>query len=248
MTVTKKGDFISLIYTAKVKETDEIFDTSSADVAKEAKIFKENMIYEPMLVVIGESWVIRGLDEKLVGLEDGKKDTIAVPPEKAFGLRDPSKIKLVPLKKFRGQKVAPFPGLEVDIDGKPAVVRSVGGGRGQVDFNSPLSGRTLVYDVEIKDVLVDNLQKIKALIHRRISSIDADKFGVEIAEKKLVVNVPNDALAIERLQLAKRGVASDIQKYIAGIMEITFIEKYMLKDAKKPAEEAQKPRPETSPS
>lgn len=248
LTLTSKGDFVLIDYTAKVKETNEVFDTSSAETAKQSKIFKENMIYEPMLVAIGENWVLKGLDEQLAGLDVGKKVTIEIPPEKAFGLRDPSKIKLVPLRKFKDQKIAPYPGLEVDVDGRPAVIRSVGAGRVQVDFNSPLAGRTLVYDVEVKQILTDKQQKIKALIHRRIPSVNADKFTVEIDGEKIVVHVPDEALTLERLQLAKRGTVSDIKKYIPEISEIIFIEKYILKEAKKPSEEEPKPQREASPS
>jgi len=219
-------------YTAKVKETGSIFDTSLADVAKQANIYKENTVYEPMLVVVGEGWVLRGLDEKLVGLEVAEKKTIEVPPEGAFGPRDPNKIKLTSLRKFQEGKVTPYPGLEVEIDGKLAVVRSVGAGRVQVDFNPPLAGRTLIYDIEVKRILVDPLEKIQALIHRRIPSVDVGKFKVEFSEKNVTVNVPEEAFALDRLQLAKRGVVADVQKFLPEIEAVTFIEKYLRKEAK----------------
>ncbi len=248
MTLTNKGDFVLIDYSAKIKETNDVFDTSLAETAKQAKIFKENTIYEPMLVAIGESWVLKGLDEQLVGLEEGKKVTIEIPSEKAFGPRDPNKIKLVSLRKFKDQKFTPYPGLEVEVDGKPAVVRSVGAGRVQVDFNSPLAGRTLIYDIDVKQILTDEQQKVKALIHRRIPSVDIKKFTVEINEDKIIISTPAEALALERLQLSKRGVVSDIQRYVQRMSEVVFIDKYVLKETKKNGEEEVKPQPEASPS
>mgnify|MGYP000610232690 FL=1 len=224
MALINKGDFILMDYVAKIKETNTVFDTSLAEVAKQNGIFRENFIYEPMLVVVGEGWVLKGLDEKLTGLEVGKKAVIEVPPEKAFGLRDPSKIKVVPLRKFQQQKITPYPGLEVEIDGKLAVVRSVGAGRVQVDFNPPLAGKTLIYEVEVKKLLQTPEEKIKALIHRRIPNIPPEKFELEFSEKTVTIKMPEEALSLDRLQPVKRGIASDIQRFFADIETIVFID------------------------
>jgi len=239
-----KGYFILLDYAAKVKETNMIFDTSIADMAKEAKIYKEKAIYEPMLVVVGEGWVLKGLDEKLVNLELQKKTTIEVPPTGGFGPRDPGKIRLVSLRKFRQQKIAPYPGLEVEMEGKSAVVRSVGAGRVQVDFNPPLAGKTLVYDVEVKRIFETPIEKIRALIHRRIPTVDAGKSGVKLSEKALNIDVPEEAFALDGLQLAKRGIVADIQKCLPEVEVITFVERHVRKEAKgasQPQREEERP-------
>ncbi|RLG92480.1 MAG: peptidylprolyl isomerase [Candidatus Hecatellales archaeon] len=249
MNLVNKGDFILMDYTAKIKETNTVFDTSLAEVAKQNGIFKENVVYEPMLVVVGEGWVLKGLDEKLQGLEVGKKTVIEISPEKAFGLRDPSKIKVIPLRKFQQQKITPYPGLEVEIDGKLAVVRSVGAGRVQVDFNPPLAGKTLVYEVEVKRLLQTPEEKIKALIHRRIPNIPAEKFELEILENSVTVKVPEEALSLDRLQPIKRGVASDIQKFFPNIDTVVFVDRYVRKKKTEPSKaEKEKPEQETSQS
>ncbi|MCX8176552.1 MAG: FKBP-type peptidyl-prolyl cis-trans isomerase, partial [Candidatus Bathyarchaeota archaeon] len=111
MSIVGRGDFILIDYVAKVKETGTVFDTNISSVAKESKIFKEDGVYEPMLVVVGEGWVLKGLDEKLVGIKVGEKTVVELSPEKAFGPRDPNKIKLIPLRKFQQQKISPYPGM-----------------------------------------------------------------------------------------------------------------------------------------
>ena len=58
----QKGDFILINYTSKVKETNEVFDTTYEETAKKEHLFKEGETYEPKLVVIGESWVLKALD------------------------------------------------------------------------------------------------------------------------------------------------------------------------------------------
>jgi len=53
------------------------------------------------------------------------------------------------LQEFRKRQVIPFPGMTVNIDNLIGVVRTVSGGRVIVDFNHPLAGRKLEYEVKI---------------------------------------------------------------------------------------------------
>jgi len=240
---TAKGDFILLDYTAKVKETGEVFDTCSADVARQANIFRENATYEPMLVVLGENWVLKSLDEKLIGLEAGKRETIEIPPAEAFGPRDPSKIRSIPLRRFDTKKMFPHPGMEIEYEGRPAIVRSVGAGRVLIDFNLPLAGKTLVYDLEIKKILQTPLEKISGLIHRRIPMVPVEKFKIDLKEKEVDIEVAEEALNLEGLNIAMRGIASDIQKYFPDIAVVQFIARYERKEAKTaPTREEAKPQ------
>ncbi len=222
----QKGDFIFIEYVTKVKETGEVFDTTSGEEAKKGGIFKENTVYEPMLVAVGEGWVLKGLDDSLVGLEVGKPTTVEILPEQGFGSRDPNKIRLIPLRRFRGQKITPYPGAQLEIDGKLAVVRAVGAGRVQVDFNPPLAGKTLIYDLTVKDVIKSKTDKIKALIHRRLPTVDMQKVKLRVAEKRVSIELPEEAFFLEGIQFAKRGAAADIQKFLPEIENIVFTETY----------------------
>ena len=46
------GDFVRLNFTGKIKENDEIFDTTFEDVAKEAGLFDENKEYKPIPIIV----------------------------------------------------------------------------------------------------------------------------------------------------------------------------------------------------
>lgn len=229
------GDFVLLNYTCKVKESGETIETTIESVAKEAGLHHEHAEgephrYEPYFVVVGEGWVPKGLDEGLVGLESGKSATIEVPPEKGYGVRDPSKIRLLPMRRFRTEGLTPAPGMQVNIDGKLAQVRAVGAGRVQVDYNHPLAGKTLVYDLSVEKVLEERDEKIRNLIRRRLPGVDVQKFTLAITEKDLVIEVPEEAFFLEALQLAKKSVVSDLEKFFHGIEKVSFLEVY-----KKPA-------------
>ncbi|MBS7617710.1 peptidylprolyl isomerase, partial [Candidatus Bathyarchaeota archaeon] len=57
----QKGDFILIDYVARVKDTNEVFDTTVEAEARKFNIYSSDVIYEPMLVVLGEGWVVNGL-------------------------------------------------------------------------------------------------------------------------------------------------------------------------------------------
>jgi peptidylprolyl isomerase len=252
----KKSDFIIVDYTGKVKETGDVFDTTSEDTAKESKLYKEGDIYEPRLVVVGEGWLLKALDDALLTFKLNKKDTVEIPPENAFGPRDSEKVKLVPLRRLVARGITPHLGAQIEYDKKLATVRTMGSGRVTLDFNPPLAGKTLVYEVTIQKQLKTNEEKIAALIHRRIPAVEAEKFEFKVGEEDVTLNMPAEALYVEGIQLAKRGIALDIQRYLPELITVNFIETFTKpgatpkakKAAKKKAKKATKKKAEKKPA
>jgi FKBP-type peptidyl-prolyl cis-trans isomerase 2 len=222
----EKGEFLLIDYVAKVKETGEVFDTTIEDVAKKERLYKEGELYEPKLVVIGEGWMLKTLDESLLNMELNKPAKVEIPPEKAFGNRDPEKVRLVPLRRLTAKGITPQLGMRIEFNGKLATVRTIGAGRVQLDFNPPLAGKTLVYEVTVQKKLETKLEKIKALIHRRIPVVDAEKFELKARKTTVEIGVPEEAFYVEGLQLAKRGIATDIQKFFPETTTIKFVETF----------------------
>ena len=222
----QKSDFIVVDYTGQVKETGEVFDTTSEEIAKENKLFKEGDIYEPRLVVVGEGWVLKALDDALIAFKLNKKDSVEIPPVNAFGDRDPEKVKLVPLRRLAARGINPKLGAQIEYDKRLATVRTMGSGRVTLDFNPPLAGKTLVYSVSIQSKLETNEEKISALIHRRIPSVEAVKFVFKVEKTVVTVNIPDEALYVEGIQLAKRGIAFDVQRFIPKLINVKFVETF----------------------
>ncbi len=222
----KNGDFILANYTLKIKETGETVGTTLESVAKEAKLYRGEERYEPFFIIVGENWVPKGLDEALMGVEVGKANTVELSPEKGYGVRDPKKVRLVPLRKFTAEGLTPVPGLQVNMDGKAAQVRSVGAGRVQVDYNHPFAGKTLIYDLTVEKVLETSENKIRNLIHKRIPTVEQEKFNLKIQQGKLEVEIPEEAFFLEGLQVAKRTVTADVEKYLPDIETVAFLETF----------------------
>ena len=220
----KPGDFLLVNFTLKVKESGQTVDTTYDAVAKDAHIHREDGSFGPRFIILGEGWLPKGLEDSLVGADVGKQTTIELPPEKGYGTRDPTKMRLVSLRRFRDEKIEPIPGAEIQLGGRRAVVRSVGAGRVQVDYNHPLAGKTLVYDVSVEKVLEDENEKILNVISIRIPEVDKTKFTLEHSGPDLAIDVPEEAFYLSGLQVAKREVTSDIQKYFPDINTISFRE------------------------
>jgi len=227
----QNGDFILIDYVGKVKETGEVFDTTIEEVAKKERLYKEGEIYEPKLVVLGEGWILKALEEEILKLDVGGKSTIEIPPEKAFGPRDPNKVKLVPLRRLVAKGITPKIGMRIEYEGKMATIRTVGAGRVQLDFNPPLAGKTLLYEVTVQKKLETKTEKINALIHRRIPVVEIGKFKLKIAKAIVTIEMPEDAFYIEGIQLAKRGIAMDIQKFFPEVTTVKFIETFKRKSS-----------------
>lgn len=222
----QKNDFIVLDYVAKVKETGEIFDTTFEETAKKEHLYKEGDIFEPRLIVIGENWVLKPLDESLTTMEVGKPSVVEIPPEKAFGQRDPEKVKRVPLRQLLAKEITPSVGMRIEYGGKSATVRAIGAGRVLLDFNPPLAGKTLVYEVTVKKKLETAEEKIAALIHRRIPNMEDKKFEFTIKTKTVTVEMPEDAFYVEGVQIAKRGIAMDVQRFFPETTAVKFVETF----------------------
>ncbi len=222
----QKGDFILIDYVAKVKETNEVFDTTNEEVSKKEHLHKEGEIYEPKLVVVGEGWVLQALDDALVTTEIEKPTTVEIPADKAFGPRDPEKIRRVPIKQLLAKQINPVIGSRIEYQGKMATIRSIGAGRVLLDFNPALAGRTLIYDLTVNKKLDVQTDKIAALVHRRIPVVEEDKFKLAVKAKNLTIDMPEETFYVEGIQIAKRGIAMDIQKFLPELAETRFVETF----------------------
>ena len=230
-TAVKKSDFITINYVGRVKETGEVFDTTFEDIAKKEKLYKEGDIYESKLVVVGEGWVLKALDENLPNLKLKKVSSVEIPPKKAFGPRDSEKVKMVALRKLTSRGITPRMGRSFEVDGKLATVRTMGSGRVQLDYNPPLAGKTLIYEVTVEKRLETRDEKIAAIIHRRIPSVDLKMFRVKVGKASAVIDVPEEGFYVDGLQLAKRGISSDIQKFFPETTTVKFVEAFKRKKA-----------------
>ena len=181
MTKLKEKDFIEVEFTGRTNDG-VIFDSNIKKDLDESGLKGEA---KPFIFSIGQGMFMKGIDDFLIGKDVGKKYEIELQPENAFGMRDAKAIQMIPMKIFRQHKINPVAGVTFNFDGKMAKVLSVSGGRVMTDFNHPLAGKVVEYNVKITKQITDLNEKIKAfnefLFKRSIE--------FEVKDKKIILNV-----------------------------------------------------------
>ncbi len=231
----KNGDFIKLEYTGKVQETGDVFDTTSEEVAEEKGIQSDKKTYGPISVIVGGGHVLKGMEEALVGMEEGEEKTIELPPEEAFGERDPKLIQLVPMSEFKKQGIKPQVGMAITSEGNTGIIRSVSGGRVRLDFNHELAGKNLEYQVKVAGIIEDDAEKVKSLIdlHYRTPNLDSEKHQVDIEDEKVIIAMDEMAKFDQRphmeVTMDRFRIARDIQDNM-DIKTVEFVDSFIKKE------------------
>jgi len=222
----EKGVLIFANYTAKVKDTGEVIETTAEDEAKRLNVYDATRKYGPRLVAVGEGWLISGLDDEVKAMNVGQKREIELPPEKAFGNRDPTQTRMIPLRKFGDKADELTVGDEIEVENRVGIVRFIGSGRAQVDFNHRLAGKSIVYDFEVLKKVEGDDDKTRALIDRRFAG-EGGKVTFTRRGEEMEVAIPEDLFLAEGLQIIKRGISSDVFKFVPSTTGVTFVEKFV---------------------
>ena len=220
-----KGSLVLVNYTAKIKDTDEAFDTTIEEDAKKFNIHDPTRTYEPRLISVGDGWVLKGLDEALTSANVGENMNVEVPPDKGFGARDPEKVRMIPLRRLGEKAEEVKVGDAIEIDDKVGIIRFIGSGRVQIDYNHRLAGKTITYALQVLKRLEQDNERITALIKRRIP-IDESKLKITLNEGNLDLELPSENYMQEGLQVIKRAIVNDVFKYVTSVKKIKFIETY----------------------
>ena len=221
-----KGSLILVDYTSKVKDTGEVFETTIEEEAKKHSFHDHNVKYQPKLVSVGESWVIKGFDEALEKTSVGDKKTIEVSPDKGFGERDTGKVRMIPLRKLGEDAEKVSIGDTVEVDNKKGVVRFIGSGRIQIDYNHRFAGKTVLYDINVLKELKTDDEKTSGILKRYLPVKD-DKISFKQTGKVLDITIPEEMFRAEGLHAIKHFVQTDVFKFIPTLEQVNFVESHM---------------------
>lgn len=111
---------------------------------------------EPLEFVMGDGTMIEGLELALYGLKAGDKQTLTIEPKLAFGYHDPGNVHTMPREEFPpDMQLAKGVIIEFNTpagDEVPGTIMEVGDSEVKVDFNHPLAGHEISFEVEILSV------------------------------------------------------------------------------------------------
>lgn len=204
----KKGDFVRIEYEGYNKEG-KLFDSTKGEIAKTLH-GKEGSI----LVIIGLGQILKGLEEVIIKMNENETKEILIKSNEAFGEKKKELVKIMKEGEFEKYKVRPAPGLSIHVEfgGQTLIgyIKSVNSGRVMVDFNHPLAGQDLKYNLKLLKVLSKEDDKINELIVE--SGLDANY-------KSGVLSVKKDS-KIENFDAKKTGLANAIKAFIPEIKKV----------------------------
>ena len=138
----QQGDKVKVHYKGRLEDGFE-FDTSIG--------------HDPLTFVIGQNDVIQGFEEAAVGMGTGDIKTVSIAPESAYGPFNDELVVDMP-REYIPEDINPEIGMMlkvVDNDGHeiPVRVTEVGEDTVTLDANHPLAGKTLIFDIELLEIM-----------------------------------------------------------------------------------------------
>ncbi|NOR78361.1 MAG: peptidylprolyl isomerase [Methanophagales archaeon] len=142
MAQAKIGDTVKVHYTGKFGDG-MVFDTSIDD--------------EPLEFRIGESQVIPGFEEAVVGMNPGESKTVNIPVDKAYGPHRDDLVQVVDRKQLptsvKPEIGQPLEGRQPDGEIVVATVTDVTESRVTLDANHPLAGKSLTFEIQLIEIV-----------------------------------------------------------------------------------------------
>jgi len=113
---------------------------------------------EPISITVGQNELPPTVDNGVVGMKKGDTKKIRVTPDEGYGHRTKDLLHEVPITSF-GSKITPKPGMivsqKIEKDGHqhdvPATIIEIKGEKVVIDYNHPLAGHHLNYELTILD-------------------------------------------------------------------------------------------------
>lgn len=123
---------------------------------EDGQIVDSNLDNKPATFIFGDGNLLPGFEEVLVGLKAGQERAFLIPPEKGFGQPNPNNVQLMTRDSFHNTPDIQI-GLVIgfaDASGgeMPGVIKALDGDEVEVDFNHPLAGKTINFQVKIISV------------------------------------------------------------------------------------------------
>ena len=119
------------------------------------EVVDSNFEKDPATFTIGDGSLLPGFERVLFGLKDADKRTFEILPEQGFGTPNEQNVQVMPRSQFDSMELD-YGVLVIFKDAAggemPGVVKAFNDQQVTIDFNHPLAGKVIVFDVEIIQV------------------------------------------------------------------------------------------------
>lgn len=220
------GDFVKVEYTARRSSDNSLVFTTVEKTAKDENAYNAETKYGPQLVVLGKHSALKGVEDTVRSMEVGESKKVTLSPADAFGDRNEQLVNVMRVSDFREKDINPYPGMQVNIEGNIATVKSVNSGRVVVDMNHPLAGETLLYEIKVAEKLDDDADKVKALAEHYSLKPNSVAVTSGVAHVKFDEKVEKNTDYL----VNKSALADGILKYMDVVKKVVFEEEYSRKE------------------
>ena len=145
---------------------------------------------------------------------------------------------MIPLRKLGEDAEKVSVGDTVEVDNKKGIIRYIGSGRVQIDYNHRYAGKTILYEINVKKSLDADDDKIKAILQSRMP-VEDDKLVFKKSGDSLDITIPEEIFRAEGLSVIKHFTQLDLFKFVSSIKKINFIETYSNNQPPKPKENSE---------
>ncbi|MDR3347386.1 MAG: peptidylprolyl isomerase [Helicobacteraceae bacterium] len=107
---------------------------------------------DPLEFLMGAGHIVQGLEEAIAQMSEGESKTLIVPSAKAYGIYDESAVENVDIEQFAGIELTHGMTLYGEADDGQSVrvtVKTIGDKSVTIDYNHPLAGKDLSFDVKV---------------------------------------------------------------------------------------------------
>ena len=140
-----------------ITENSEVLMHFSIKLSDGSAVDSTKVDNKPAKFVMGDGSLTPGFEACLLGLVEGCAESFTLAPEAAFGLPNPDNFHYIDLSKFSADVPAEIGTIitftQPDGTELPGIIREVVADSVTVDFNHPLAGQTVTFDVEVLTVL-----------------------------------------------------------------------------------------------
>ena len=137
MTTIEQDTVASVHYTGTFPDSGEEFDSSRGG--------------EPLTFLVGHKGMIPGFEREVMGAGVGDTRSFTLEPEDAYGMPSEENVAEVPRVQFPEEMPLEL-GMMLMSDGGPFRIVAITDDTVRCDFNNPMAGKTLHFEVEVMDV------------------------------------------------------------------------------------------------
>lgn len=150
---TEIGDKVAVDYIGTF-DNGEVFDTSKELVARQNNLFNPEREYQPLEFTVGAGEMIKGFDDAVIGMKEGGTRNIQIQPQDAYG-------------DIRKDLIVTVNASDIETGGEPlrvgspiilsngarGVVTKIADGKSTVDFNHPMAGKNLNFEITLVKII-----------------------------------------------------------------------------------------------